>query len=171
MVSAQPLRLIYCADTSFLVNVQRTYPLGVFPGVWTRLSDLAGQGRLVAPREVLRELLVGDDEIAGWAKDRREMFRELDRTQATLARGIVSDPRFKGLFDPDKEIPDADPFVIALAVANQRHRSMFDEWLVVSDEARVTTARPTIPRVCRDPAYQVRCFRTLDVFRQEGWQF
>ncbi|MBI4339258.1 MAG: DUF4411 family protein [Chloroflexi bacterium] len=79
-----------------------------------------------------------------------------------------------GLFDIEGERPDADPFVIALAVARQRSQGPLraTQYLVVSDEGRVNfSTRPRIPDVCRDPAYQIECVRTLELFRREEWRF
>jgi len=173
-VESQPTRVVYCADTSSLVNVQRTYPLAVFPGVWERLSDLANDGRLVAPREVYNELeRGGDDEIFQWAKNHRFMFRDPDTEQIDVAREIVNDPKFEGLFDIDSETPDADPFVIALAAVQQCRSLMFPEqYVVVADEARAQPGRkPRIPDVCSDPQYRLECINTLEMFKREGWEF
>jgi len=167
-------RIIYCIDTSSLVTIQRTYSQSVFPGLWDCLSELVREGRLVAPQEVFKELKEGgDDEIYQWAKNHESMFRDLDPKQAEVVRQIVNDPKFKGLVDPDKETPDADPFVIALAVVEQRQVSMFPEqWVVVADESREHPGKkPRIPDVCRDPRYQIEPIKTLDMFKREGWQF
>ena len=89
----------------------------------------------------------------------------------TLARQIINDPNHRGLFDIEKETPDADPFVIALAIVRQRQAALLGECVVVSDEARAEQGvRPRIPRVCRDPAYNVPCIRTLEMFEREGWK-
>lgn len=167
-------RIVYCVDTSSLVTIQRTYPLAVFPGVWECLAELAEDGRLVAPREVFNELKQGgDDEIFQWARDHGFVFRDLDPEQVEVAKQIVNDSKFEGLFDLDKETPEADPFVIALAAVQQRRHPMFPEqWVVVADESRVQPGKkPRIPDVCRDPRYQIEPIRTLDMFTREGWEF
>lgn len=166
--------VIYCVDTSSLITIQRTYPLTVFSGLWQRLSQLAYSGRLAAPREVYRELeRGGDDEIFGWAKSHNFVFKDLDSEQLEIVRQIVNDRTFQGLFDMQKETPDADPFVIALAVVEQSRQKMSPErWIVVSDEARIDQAKGTrIPTVCRDPRYNLECIRTLEVFKRERWEF
>lgn len=173
-MEGQTVWVVYCVDTSSLVNVQRTYPLAVFPGLWERMSELAGEGRLAAPREVFNELeRGGDDEIFQWARSNRPMFRDPDDEQIQLAKTIVNDPKFGRLFDIDSETPDADPFVIALASVEQRRVSIFPQkWIVVTDESRVQPGtKPRIPDVCNDPRYQLECIRILDMFRREGWEF
>jgi len=173
-MESQPTQVIYVVDTSSLVNVQRTYPLAVFPGVWDDLSELAGKGRLVSAREVFNELARGgDDEIHQWAKNHKVMFWDPDGEQIEVVKEIVNNPEFKGLFDIDKETPDADPFVIALAAVQQRRGSMFPEqYIVVADESRVQPGtKPRIPDVCDYPCYQLPCIKILEMFRREGWEF
>jgi len=172
-MSNQICRDIYCVDTSALVTVQRLYRYAVFPGVWDGLDDLARDGRLASPREVLRELEQGsEDHIYRWAKQREFIFRDLDQEQIEVARKIVNDPNYRGLFDFDKEIPEADPFVIALAIVEQAKNRMFGEhWIVTADEgSRRPGKRPRIPEVCNDHRYKVDCIKTLDMFEREGWR-
>jgi len=173
-VESREAWVTYCVDTSSLITLQRVYPRAVFGGVWDRLAELAQARRLVAPREVLNELeRGGDDDIAQWAKAHRFIFRDPDDEHIALAKEIVNDPQFGKLFDVDSEQPDADPYVIALAVGEQRRPSMFEQtWVVVSDEGQAQPGKkPRIPDVCRDPRYQVECIRVLELFRREGWQF
>lgn len=173
-MESQTPTIVYCVDTSSLVNVQRTYSLAVFPGVWESLGDLAREGRLVAPREVFNELQRGgDDDIFQWAKDHKSMFRDQDQAQTEVATEIVNDSKFQGLFDIESETPDADPYVIALAKVEQGRNSLLQEkWIVVADESRAQPGKkPRIPNVCNDPRYQLECAKVLDMFEREGWEF
>jgi hypothetical protein len=173
-VESEATEVIYVVDMSSLVNVQRTYPLSVFPGLWQRMAELARDGRLISTREVYRELEQGgDDEIFQWATGNRFMFRDPNPQQIEIAREIVNHPKFPGLFDIDSEKPDADPFVIALAVDQQRQSALFPKsYVVVADEARVTPGKkPRIPDVCRDERYQAQCINILEMFKREGWEF
>ena len=173
-MESQPTQVIYVVDTSSLVNVQRTYPLAVFPGVWDQLAELAQAGRLISAREVLNELeRGGDDEIYKWAKDYKFMFQDPDGEQIEVTKEIVNHPQFGGLFDIDSETPDADPFVIALAAVQQRRGSIFpSQHVVVADEARVRPGqKPRIPDVCKDQRYQLGCISILEMFKREGWEF
>lgn len=170
---SQTYRIIYCVDTSSLVTIQRVYRYSVFPGVWEGLDELITDGRFASPKEVLRELEQGmGDEIYIWAKKHESVFRDLESDQTDVAREIINDPSYKGLFDFDKEIPDADPFVIALAIVEQAKNKMFQEqWLVVADEGAIRPGKkPRIPQVCNDDKYKIDCIKTLDMFEQEGWQ-
>ncbi len=58
----------FCIDTCALIDLwRRYYPPDVFPGLWADIEKLIGQGRLIAPREVLEELRGVDDEMLEWA--------------------------------------------------------------------------------------------------------
>ena len=165
-------RTIYCIDTSSLITIQRIYPLSVFPGLWDSMSKLVKEGQLVAPREVLEELRHGgDDEILQWAKDNSCMFLELDSEQVEVAKQIVNDKEFKGLVDPDKEMPEADPFVIALVVVKKRQTTLFGEkWIVIADEHQAGLGKkPKIPNVCKK--YDIKCGTMLDMFKWEEWKY
>jgi hypothetical protein len=126
----------------------------------------------VAPREVLRELAKGDDELIPWAREHAVIFQDPDEQQLTATRDILE--RFPDFVDPDKETPEADPFVVALAVVRNSSESpsMFPRTcVVVAEEGRRRTPdqRPHIPDVC--DAYGIRYMRMFEVIRTEGWTF
>lgn len=104
---------------------------------------MANSGQLLAPNEVYRELEAGsDDDIFRWAKRHKFIFRDLDLEQFGLAQRIINDPKYKDSFDLDKETPEADPFVIALAIVEQRNISLFSaQIIVVSDENQATPGK------------------------------
>jgi hypothetical protein len=124
--------------------------------------------RLAAPKEVLAELEEGqDDEICEWAKKHASIFRQLTPTQWQIGKDIANDPKFKGFIDPEKEIPDADPFVIALAVDQKKQERLIPEkWIVVADESQKKKLK--IPDICKDPKYNIECISTQDLFDREG---
>lgn len=170
-MATQKAHIIYCVDTSALVTIQRIYRLSKLAGVWEFLDALANDGRLAAPREVLAELKVGqDDELYQWAKKHTGIFRQLTPEQWQVGKDIVNDPKYKRFIDQDKEIPEADPFVIALAVEEQKQTRLIPEkWIIVTDESYATIGKkPRIPDVCRDPRYNVECISTRDWFEREG---
>lgn len=170
-MATQKARIIYCIDTSSLVTVQRIYRLSKLEGIWEFLDELATDGRLVAPKEVLEELKVGqDDELYQWAKKHISIFKQLTPEQWQVGKDIVNDPKYKGFVDPDKEIPEADPFVIALAVEEQKQTRLAPEtWIIVADESYARQGKkPKIPDVCTDLRYNIKCISTVDWFEREG---
>ena len=155
----------YCIDTSALIDLwRRFYPPDVFPSLWQKIEKLISQGWLIAPREVLKELEQKDDELLKWAKERKKIFRKLDYDQINKMRDILR--RFPNLVDENKTIPEADPFVIALALSKG--------WTVITSERPANlqanpTARPKIPDVCTH--YGMKCINLIEFFREQKWEF
>lgn len=152
---------IYCVDTSALIDLPRNYPQVVFPPVWSSLEQLIVADRLIAPKEVLRELAKKDDAVHKWAKANGQMFVTLDAPQQALLSQIMND--YQGWVDVSTTTPVADPFVIALA------RSGGSSRCVVSHENAGGPGAVKIPNVCQ--RYTVEHIRLVDVFVKEGWTF
>ena len=170
-MATQKTGIVYCVDTSSLVTIQRIYRLSKLAGTWEFLDELAKAGRLAAPREVLAELKEGqDDEIYEWAKNHAGIFRQLTPEQWQVGKDIANDPKFKGFIDQEKEIPEADPFVIALAIEEQKQTRLIPEkWIIVADESPAKLGKKLkIPDVCKDPRYGIECISTKDWFEREG---
>jgi uncharacterized protein DUF4411 len=53
----------YCSDTSALIELHATYGGDVFVSLWQNVAGLVKEGRLIAPREVLREIEKKDDDL------------------------------------------------------------------------------------------------------------
>ncbi len=161
MMVQRTLVTVYCIDTSALINIWRvSYPPDVFPGLVEDLENLIDEGLLVAPSEVLDELKGRDDDLYTWARAHRQMFKDLTAKELESTRRILG--QFPDLVDPDKTTPDADPFLIALA--------MDKEWTVVTSERpRGASGRPRIPDVCRH--FGVRCIGLMDLLRERGWRY
>jgi len=166
--SIQPIR-IYCIDTSALVNMKILYPEDIFSSLWRNLESLINKGFLISPSEVLEELRKKDDELLKWALVHKTMFKDLDADQLEKVRSILR--RFPGLVDFQKATPDADPFIIALAICEEQQRTLWDEHrIVISEEKPANSgARPKIPDVCK--SYGVECISLTELFRKENWQF
>ena len=152
------------------MDLNRRYPMNIFPGIWERLGELATSERLVAPREVLRELEKGDDELLPWARQHAKMFQDPDDLHLATVQVILE--HFPDFVDSDKETPEADPFVVARAIVGRSSGSMLPQnWVVVAEENRRRRPehRPRIPDVCDH--YNVAYMRMFDVMRVEGWTF
>jgi succinate dehydrogenase flavin-adding protein (antitoxin of CptAB toxin-antitoxin module) len=105
--------LIYCIDTSALIDLWRDYPIDIFPSLLEEIEKLMSDEFLIAPKQVLDELEKIDDDLLKWVKKHKKMFINLDAEQIQLVKDILS--KFPNLIDATKTIPDADPFIIALA--------------------------------------------------------
>lgn len=152
----------YSIDTSALIHAWlRAYPPSRFPNLWAKIDELIDNGRLFASIEVYHELQKKDDEVAAWAKDRKEaLFRDLDEsTEAALIEVMEKYPR---LVDTRKGRSGGDPFVIAVAKAS-------GGCAVVTEEKYGSVKAPKIPDVCA--LENIECINLLDLIKAEDWVF
>jgi len=160
--------LIYSMDTSGWTSLKRGYPASNFPSLWRNVDYLAKNNRLVFPQEVYAELEKQDDELLKWAKLHKEAFLKLDDEQVAVGLQIVAD--HPTLVNPLKQTPDADPFVISLAIVQRKRSALLgDECIVVSSEKKGSSQKYKIPDVCAHLV--IRHFTILDVIAEEGWTF
>ncbi|HEY8140896.1 MAG TPA: DUF4411 family protein [Nitrososphaera sp.] len=68
----------YVIDSSSLIELHRHNPIDVYPTVWKHIESLIRKGTLAAPKEVLYEILDGDDELGPMGE---EAEKTLPRTQ------------------------------------------------------------------------------------------
>jgi hypothetical protein len=165
--------IVYCVDSSALIDLRITYPRKTFVTLWQRMGDLVAAKRMIAPREVWREVRK-DDELPAWIRGHRMMFVRLTPNAVRTAVEIMA--RFPGLVDPDKETPDADPFLIALALdrnSAQQDLLLPCKHVVLTCEKPSRGARPKIPDVCRE--YGLECMAgpnaLTEFFAKEAWVF
>lgn len=162
--------VIYCIDTSALIDIKWLYPQDVFPALWSELGTLVRRGRLIAPREVRKEVEKWDDELSRWARRHTKMFKPVDLEQQRLVVDILR--AFPGLVDATKQTPEADPFVIALAIAqkNRLAQTLFPaDCIVVAQEKPSDGGRPKIPDV--SDHYGITCIKIIELFKREKWKF
>ncbi|MFA6330194.1 MAG: DUF4411 family protein [Candidatus Micrarchaeia archaeon] len=161
----------YIIDTSSLIELNRKYPIDVFPGIWKKIEELIGKGFLFSPHEVRKEILVLDDSLKDWVQKQEKLFRPLTANQIELVRTILK--KYPSLANPDSEVPSADPFVIALAVEMgkdpQQTLAPVTKIRIIVTEERLRGNRVRIPFVCKD--YSIACLNILEMCRAEGWKF
>ncbi len=162
---------IYVIDSSSLIDFNKRYPMDVFPKLWGKVELLIKKGFLVSPKEVLKEISRRDDTLKDWAKKQKKMFKELDAIQIEIVRKILA--KYPSLAKPDKDGPQADPFVIALAMALDKdpQQTLFPvirKRIIVTEE-QLRGNMEKIPYVCQD--YKIDCINVLEMFRTEGWKF
>ncbi|MDI7267388.1 MAG: DUF4411 family protein [Myxococcota bacterium] len=153
----------YCIDTSALIDLADSYAKDIFPTLWTNMEKAAGEGRLVAPQEVLEEIKAykgTKEEPRRWAMTQAKLFIQLTDEQIKIVGDVLA--AHPNLVDPDKTVPDADPFVIALAQTE-------GGTVVTSEKFAKPGQRPMIPDVCA--AMNIPCIDLLEFFRAMGWSF
>lgn len=150
----------YSIDTSALLEAYvRRYPPDVVPGLWNdKFDQLIEAGSLVAAYDVLEDLSKRDDGIYKWAKEREQMFVDLDQFQPELKQIMADYPR---LVDTKTGKSGSDPMVIALAHAQ--------DLTVVSQEGVGSKTSPKIPYVCND--LDIRHIDVLALIREQKWKF
>ena len=156
---------VYCIDTSSLIDLYRWRPPKKQRQPWRHLEGLIDQQRLIAPREVLRELAEHgrDDDLLEWARDHKRMFKpsaspEIVQTVKEILR------EFPTLVDPDR-LEAADPFVVALAL-KQKASDLFEGVTVITEE-KYGTGKSRIPHVCEE--YKLMYLQIHQMFLAEGW--
>ena len=165
--------VVYCVDSSALIDLRIDYPRKTFVTLWRKMSDLVAANRMIAPRQVWREVKK-DDELPLWAKNNRGMFVRLSQNAVVIAAEIVA--KFEGLVDADKETPDADPFLIALAIDMEREqKDLFAprRHVVLTCEKPSRGGRPKIPDVCKHYGVEFLAGATAltEFFAKEDWVF
>lgn len=137
------MKLRYCIDTSLFINGWRKhYRPDVFPNVWNTLDELIAAGVLFSCDAVYDELQAQADDLAEWAKARREIFEKpKDDTFLEMQAVMLEFPNFAAQGGSTNA---ADPWLIAHArLANA---------VIVTDERSAERQRPTkppkLPNVC-----------------------
>jgi hypothetical protein len=155
----------YCIDTSSLVAawVER-YPPDVVPSFWPPFQKAISNGLVIAPEEVLDEI-VGPPELKAWAALRSGMFQELDLRLQQSVREVVNDLQQHARHNGYKLDPlsfRADPFVVALA--------RLTNISVVSEEGANPSndGRPKIPNLCG--WYGLRPINLLTLMREQQFR-
>jgi hypothetical protein len=132
----------------------------VFRDLWSNIETLVTEGRLQSPFEVFHEIEAKEDDLHEWARTRENALFVNDADLWNRAAWIVRE--YPDLVDSSRTKPQADPFVVALAQSRG--------WTVVTEEGRKGPgAKLKIPAVCS--SLGVKCVRSLDLIRLEGWKF
>lgn len=157
---------IYIIDASSLIEMKDKYPEDIFPTLWKKMDELYTKGRLIVPLEVKKE--IKDDELKRWTKGKKRMFISPDKSQSDKVKEILRN--FPFLAKPQKPGPNADPWLISLAIVknNEEQTKLFtNKYIVVTEESK--TKQNRIPAVAQH--YDIECINLMELFRKEGWTF
>ncbi|MBM4032270.1 MAG: DUF4411 family protein [Planctomycetes bacterium] len=155
---------VYCIDTSILIELHLRYPREIFSGVWDALEALIAADRAIAPKQVREELSAKDDWLWRWAQSQKQMFKPQTKAHAMCASEITA--RFPSLAHAERPGVVADPFVIALALAEKKASLVGSDCAVVTCEAR---RKGKIPDAC--DYFGIRCLSLFDFMKEAGWKF
>ncbi len=161
----------YVIDSSSLIELNRRYPIDVFPTLWKNVETLISKGQLISHREVLKEISLMDDSLKKWAKKQKKFFKKLDERQMEIVREILR--KYPSLAKSDNETAAADPFVIALAVemGSAPQKTLFQtvKGRIIVTEEKLRGNKVKIPFVCKE--YNIECINIIEMCRVEGWKF
>ena len=152
----------YCLDTSVLIDLHRgTYRREVFPGIWEDLEQLVVDGRMVAPREVRRELEDARDELTTWVKAHKSIFLDPDPAEYPLVGSIQQ--RFSTASTVWlTKTPHADPWIVAMA----RNRRLV---VITAERWGQSVKNPKLPYVCDE--FNVRWLNIIEFLADEGLSY
>jgi len=158
----------YIIDSSSLMELNRHNPIDVFPTLWGRIESLIDKELLVAPKEVLYEIMEGDDQLAKWAKNQNKLFKEPTEKQIEILKDILK--KYPPLVKENKKY-DADPWMIALAIemATNPQKTLINVKRIVVTEEKIRGEQIKIPFICQK--YNIETIDIIDMFRIEGWKF
>ncbi len=154
--------LLYLLDANVLIDANRDYyAIERVPEFWDWILHFGKLDQVKVPQEVYDEVTDGDDNLSDWLKSNKDtmLLREdVDRglVNHVLERGYASD-----LTDDEIENLRADPFLIAHALADIKHRCVVTN--EVSKPSRQGVNRH-IPDVCDD--LQIRHCNTFELVKK-----
>jgi hypothetical protein len=147
--------------------MHRYYSYDLVPALWDELlKQLFENGRLFSHQFVLDEI-EPTDQLGRWVSDKKPSFFSATERQTELVTQILA--RFPGLIDYNKEIDEADPWVIALAIEKTESSNLLEDYsrvTVVSTESKRSSKR--IPAVCQ--AFGVSHMDLKEFFADNGWK-
>lgn len=144
------------ANTYFEAKI-RYYQMGFCPGYWDWLDQKYASGELSSILPVYDEIAAGKDDLAVWAKSRRNQFSRVTSgpiqvAMADITGYVYSMPRMnKG--SVDSFLGGADPWLIATALVTNA-TVVTHEKLVPNDSTKVK-----IPNVCAN--YNIKYINTF----------
>jgi hypothetical protein len=139
----------------------------MIPELWENLLEqLFVQERAFSHQLVLQEIQP-TDYLGQWVSYKTSRFFPVTQRQTQLVTKILA--RVPGLIDHEKEIDEADPWIVALAIEKIESSTLlqdFSQVTVVSTESKRSPKR--IPAVCQ--AFSVSHMDLRQFFDANGWR-
>jgi len=154
----------YVFDSDSLINLFRHYYPERFPTLWEKFDALVSAGELISVREVFNEIGSGEDLLAFWAKEQKNiLFLESTPKELQFIGEIFQVRHFQAMIRKQEILkgkPVADPFVIA--------RAKILSACVVTQEKNTENAAK-IPNVCDH--FGIPCKNLEKFMKEENWTF
>jgi len=157
----------YCIDADVLIQAKNgPYQFKTWPIFWTWLESQIAKKTIFSSTLVYAEWIVGNDELANWAKDQKgsDFFIEPDDNTQIIYKDIAD---YVNVNYPERNaktfLDGADAWVIAHAI-NEKASVVTQEIGVV-----VYSKKVKIPNVCKK--FKVPCINLYDLFRKLNAKF
>jgi hypothetical protein len=159
----------YVIDSSSLIELNRRYPIDVFPTLWDNVENLIKKGMLLSHKEVLKEINRKDDSLYKWALKQKNFFKKITQCQVNIVKEILA--KYPSLSKSENETAAADPFVIALAIelGQDKQITLKPKKRIIVTEEQLRGNKVRIPFVCKD--YGIECINIIEMCRIEEWKF
>lgn len=161
----------YTIDSSCLMDIfgDGTWvSKDVTPGLWKNISDLITEGTIISHAEVLKEIRTDGKrgvELYDWAQKNKDMFlKHRPHREGLIIRSMTN--KYSDFVNAKIGDAHADPWLIAQAKC--------DNLAIITEElysASPNSKKWTIPNVCQDPSFSIRCLNLFDLAKDKGWKF
>jgi predicted nucleic acid-binding protein len=160
--------LILLDANVFIEAKNRYYGFDICPGFWDWMDQVFDED-VKSVRPVWQELMSGDDELADWAKSRKEHSAILSVDDeavqvmyGSIANHVVEEAEYHASA-AQKFLDGADPWIVAAAAVSGA--------TIVTHEMpqRGVKRRVPIPNICEH--FGLNFVNTFDVLRERGVKF
>jgi len=162
---------IFFIDTGALVEIFRSNQVDLIDPIWEKLEELFLNDRMFSHRFVYDEITTDSkrpDLLSRKITPMQTYFKPVSFEQAQFVSNIIK--KFPGLIDPNNEKEQADPWLIAAAILEQRQYSLFSpnkKVYVVSEESESDPNR--IPSVAKN--FDLDHLSLSGLYQLNNWSF
>lgn len=154
--------MMYLLDANVFIQAKNLhYGFDFCPGFWNWIDEATANGRVASTREVLDELIAGDDDLSQWARARTaSMFRATDEHVLASLRQVSSWAVGAGYEQSAVStfFQGADYYLVG-------HAHAYEHVIVTHEVPSPSTKKLKIPDAC--VAMGVRYLSTYTMLRQE----
>jgi hypothetical protein len=156
--------MAYLLDADVFVQAHRMhYSFAVCPGFWRWIDDAHSRKLVFSIKQVQKELLVLEDELSKWVKQRKSLFLDSEDSKTYDSQGLLSTwaADHYAQYALTEFFGAADFRLVAFAHAFGH--------TVVTHEVYQVCNRVKIPNACK--AMDVPCITTFQMLQTEGARF
>lgn len=164
---------VYVVDSNFFIQAHRaSYPLDVATSFWTKLIQLADEGKIISIDKVKHEIFKNEDDLKQWCEINLpdNFFKDTTTVISSYAQVAAWAASKSGHYLPKAlaeflDADEADAWLVAYALVDPEANILVTHEL--SEPNRKSKIK--IPDVCMDKGVQY-C-NTIEMFRKLGERF